>query len=324
MIENDTLISLIKSKPLVDIEAHASVATALEVMKVNKVTALVVYGLKDHWLGAGNSNLCIGQKQLIGLITILDVILHLSSKHLETSATNYTDLISQTRVVDIIGKNEESMSLWVGDTHSKLKFALEPLSKGVHRFLVPIYPPTSLENPHPKPIDFQLCSQSDVIAQFAPLIESDIRFKPLAATPVSSFCSSSPILAKRSDPVLPLLTSLASMNLMAVPVVDHEGILADTLSASDFKSVLEGDVSIVQDIIKAITSGMTVGDFLGLVSRGKVRVLKGVVSPGVSFGEAVSKISQSRIHRLWVVDAFGVPIGVLSLGDMIRGILSAL
>ncbi|KAI9328854.1 hypothetical protein BDR26DRAFT_873476, partial [Obelidium mucronatum] len=232
----DSITSLLinAKQPLVDIEAHCSITQALELMKTKHVTSVVIYGEKDHWLGAGNSNICIDNKQFIGLVSILDIILFLASKP-AASTTQYNELTSTTRVVDLVGQNTESQSLWLGDTKAKLKYALEPLSKGVHRFLIPIYPATSTETPM-KPTHFQLCSQSDVIAHFSPLLRTDARFATLTESPIAPYMSPKPIIVQKSDPVLPVLTSLASLNLMAVPVVDSEGILADTLSVSDFRA----------------------------------------------------------------------------------------
>ncbi|KAJ3071243.1 hypothetical protein HDU98_005624 [Podochytrium sp. JEL0797] len=312
------------SKPLVDLEAKCSVAAALATMKAQKVTAIALYGDKDHWIGAGNMNVCIGNKQIIGIITVLDIILYIASKHLETSALKYSDLIAKTRAVDIVGLNSESMSLWVADSRATLKNALEPLAKGVHRFLVPIYPPATTENPRPKPIDYQLLSQSDIVSQLAPFLTSNAQFAKLAETPISAFMTPNPVTARRSDPVLPVLTSLASENRMAVPVVDQDGILADTLSASDFRHVLEHrDDQIVQEVVNALVAGLTVGDFLGVIG-GQRRVLKGVVVGTVAFGEAVKLVVEGRVHRLWVVDTDGIPVGVLSLGDMIAAMRNVL
>ncbi|KAJ3015596.1 UNVERIFIED_CONTAM: hypothetical protein HDU68_012652 [Siphonaria sp. JEL0065] len=323
----DTLTSLLAhaKHPLVDIEAHCTIAQALELMKTKHVTSLVIYGEKDYWLGAGNTSICLDKKQFIGLVSVLDIILFLASKNLEPSSFQFDELVSSKRVVDLVGQNTESQSLWLGDTNAKLKFALEPMAKGIHRFLIPIYPPTESDAPHqyPKPVDFQLCSQSDVVAQFAPLLFSDDRFKTLSESSISQFMSTNPKVVTRSDLVLPVLTSLASLNIMAVPVVDSEGILADTLSVSDFRAVLERD-SLVQEIVKAVVSGLTVGEFLDVVGGGKRRVLKGVVMPNTLFGEAVTKVVHGRIHRLWVVDTGGIPVGVLSLGDMIGGIRQVL
>jgi CBS domain-containing protein len=101
-----------------------------------KKTALAVYGEKSRWLGAGGDLMACtsANKQYIGIITILDIIVFLSQH--PTSAVNH--LFSHTRVASIIGSNPEGQSLWMMRPDQPLLFALEPMGKGVHRFLVPV------------------------------------------------------------------------------------------------------------------------------------------------------------------------------------------
>ncbi|KAJ3133946.1 hypothetical protein HK100_003977 [Physocladia obscura] len=262
------------------------------------------------------------------------------AKHNTNNSEGFKAFSEKTRVVNIIGQNRESQTLWIANPSLPLKLALEPLSKGVHRFLVPVSVPSTSVHP-----GYHMCSQSDIIANFAPFLNSNninTKLAALARTPIAQLTASSIATlwtVEKTAPVVQVLTQLADQNLMAVPVIDAQtGILADTISVSDFRVlVVENRVTDdptqraggdVQDMIQALllSQEMTVGEFLEFVGKknsrgggsGHRRVLKGVVSGNVLFGDAVEKVVESKVHRLWIVDGFGVPTGVLSLGDMIR------
>ncbi|KAJ1551408.1 hypothetical protein HK405_014574 [Cladochytrium tenue] len=121
---------------LVDVDASASLGDALATMRAAKVTALAVYGQTDHWVGAGSTNVCTASGKLyIGLVSILDIILTLAARADDPLAT----VLASTRIVSLIGSNAEGQSLWVGNPAEPLARSLEPLAKGVHRFLVPLF-----------------------------------------------------------------------------------------------------------------------------------------------------------------------------------------
>ncbi|KAJ3413898.1 hypothetical protein HDV05_007340 [Chytridiales sp. JEL 0842] len=142
ILTTTTVADIIKSKSpmsprhVVDVHADTLLMDATLVMKRNKVTALAVYGSTAHWIGAGEVNASTSTgKQYIGLITILDFILYLS-RHSRTS--NLDTLFHTTKIKNLVGSDGEGQSLWVMRPEQPLLFCLEPLGKGVHRFLVPM------------------------------------------------------------------------------------------------------------------------------------------------------------------------------------------
>jgi len=102
--------------------------------------------------------------------------------------------------------------------------------------------------------------------------------------------------------------------LSALPVNDAEtGGLVDTLSASDFRGVQHDSLRLLLLPIPA---------FLPLSRakpRQKITNHKNVVaSPNELFSAVVERILSSGVHRLWVLNSEEVPIGVISLTDIIR------
>ncbi|KAJ3198659.1 hypothetical protein HDU67_003458 [Dinochytrium kinnereticum] len=249
-------------------------------MKKNRVTALAVYGQKQHWVGAGELNICTKDKQYIGIITILDVILHLGKRSLHPRT------LANSRIVEVIGSTVEGRTLWIGRPDVPLLRSLEPLAKGVHRLLVPIWSPTeqspsdatsshahlsttnstALSHTHAgDPSYFALASQSDVVRFLHHNLQiteldangaSDPLLQALkTVTPRSlGFVPEKPYAVKSGDPILPTLTAMASLAIQAVPVIQedeesepstndlHRARVLCTLSTSDFRRLVTDDL----------------------------------------------------------------------------------
>lgn len=316
---------------------------------------------------------------------------------------SYQAVLEKTSISALIGSSVEGQTLWESDPSVPLSQSLEPLAKGVHRFLVPLYS----QNPAPTnstippstaflPAQFALLTQSDVIRYlYANLIvlpdpaltpPSLLRLATTATVGDLGLCSgwekSNTIAAFPAggagggaggggggktlmvthgvDPILPTLTALSARNVGAVPVVDAAGRLLATLSSSDFRRLLvtegaysltsSGDSSdMIVDYSNSITTlagslaNVSVAQFLdrsksssngaaiapGLfIAEGDM--IEKTVFPSTRFAEAVRRVVQGRVHRLWIVDevAFGttgqlVPYGVISLGDLLHAFYQA-
>ncbi|KAI9340033.1 hypothetical protein DFJ73DRAFT_845799 [Zopfochytrium polystomum] len=385
------------SAAIVDVEASAPLSAALAAMRKRSVTAIAVYGNRDHWIGAGSTTVCTAAGKLyIGIISILDIILHLAAH----STESYQQVIENTRISSIVGAHSEGQSLWVGNPAESLALSLEPLAKGVHRFLVPLYShATEPKSVRTLPAQYALLTQSDVCRFFHAhfllpdpllttpalmLLSTSLTLLDLGLAPLASYRAGAPAtvaVVQASDPVLPALAAMAAHGVHAVPVVAYEAVgrptMVATLSTADFRGLLlrlddddvDGDVGdgggamAVDDggrrpWLKTLADGLdgvTVGEFLARVggSTGSVgaaaksllvRVSEGPLSPmdvvvevdgmlervcfpATRFAEAVRRVVAGRVHRLWIVDERAavdegvlVPIGVLSLGDIIRAV----
>jgi CBS domain-containing protein len=98
---------------------------------------------------------------------------------------------------------------------------------------------------------------------------------------------------------------IASRRISAVAVINEEGILVDNLSAHDIRLIIDDP----QDTIQ-----LPIGIFLGK------RQVSGFVNckPDQTMKHACNLMMESKSHRIWLVDDNGVPVGVLSLSDIVR------
>ncbi|KAJ3118864.1 hypothetical protein HDU96_007606 [Phlyctochytrium bullatum] len=313
LLNSSTILDVLLLRPpqsphkLVDVSATTLLPDALAEMRKHRVTALAVYGDKRHWVGAGELSLCTHEgKQYIGIVTILDVILHFSKRTLDPQH------LLTSPIVQVIGSSPEGRTLWLGRSELPLLRTLEPLAKGVHRLLVPIWsPPADAETrkawttravvgaSNGDPDHYALATQSDVLRWLHhhlqlmahdPAAAADPLLRAIAtATPRSlGFVPTQPFAVREGDPVLPTLTAMASLAVQAVPVVaDDDDDNADaqtppaslprtriltTLSASDFRRLVTDELfepkpPSLPDIVRDL-DGLTVGEFVRRVKGG--------------------------------------------------------
>ncbi|KAI8833859.1 hypothetical protein BJ741DRAFT_611374 [Chytriomyces cf. hyalinus JEL632] len=101
----------------------------------------------------------------------------------------------------------------------------------------------------------------------------------------------------------------------AVAIVSRQGEIVANLSASDLRGVT-GDMECLQSFL------LPVFEFLetrsGKRSMGSLKAdqLK-CVDREHAFGHAVKTVLEECIHRMWVQDSAEIPVGVLTVGDML-------
>ena len=61
---------------LLDIPSHATVGEAFKILDSHQVLSMPVYSKPDAFVGAGNSRLIIGDRQYIGIISVIDLVAH--------------------------------------------------------------------------------------------------------------------------------------------------------------------------------------------------------------------------------------------------------
>eukprot|EP01116_Phalansterium_solitarium_P004097 TRINITY_DN1499_c0_g1_i2.p1 TRINITY_DN1499_c0_g1~~TRINITY_DN1499_c0_g1_i2.p1 ORF type:complete len:316 (-),score=110.93 TRINITY_DN1499_c0_g1_i2:50-997(-) len=93
----------------------------------------------------------------------------------------------------------------------------------------------------------------------------------------------------------------------ALAVVNNVGVLHNTLSVSDLKCLREENFP---DLL------LPVDEYLKKNFPHRPAVPR--TEPTTTFAEATTFLSSSGVHRLWIVDEFRRPIGVLSLSDVMR------
>jgi 5'-AMP-activated protein kinase regulatory gamma subunit len=101
---------------------------------------------------------------------------------------------------------------------------------------------------------------------------------------------------------------MLNKELSALPVVDNEGKLIETLSTSDFHFI---NLDNFKDVL------LPVKDFLEK-RRFEYKQTLITVFPDQRLFNVVDSILMTGVHRVWVVDKNHKPIGVISLTDIMK------
>jgi CBS domain-containing protein len=186
-----------------------------------------------------------------------------------------------------------------------LSEAVGEMVKGNYRLLVDVGGPDSdkkLQNVSGKDLISFLFEHSKIIPE------------ALLRTPLSKLVDLIPALkkqvqtAKLHDRLIDVLKRLSSEKIGALPIVDDNGALITTFSASDLRRLpgKEGKVWENQDI----------GAFLKKTRQGHLRKPT-TVTLDATLNEAIQRLMLARVHRLWVVEK-GAVAGLLSLTHVFR------
>ncbi|RKO89536.1 hypothetical protein BDK51DRAFT_34071 [Blyttiomyces helicus] len=311
---------------LIDISCDSTILDALRLLRDNKILATAVYGKKGRWLGAGESNVITkGDKQYIGMLSILDIVLYLMN--LPSSSSHRNDTLSSIKTAALIGRSDEGLSLWVELPDAPLATSLEPMFKGVHRVLVPNFETT-------EPGASAEATQQGIPSLYRVVTQTDVaRFLLKACNPAvlsgtigdaglgTAAVAASSAMGNARD----VLADMAAHAISAVPVVDGAGVLIGTLSVADlgWKLAEEGQQTGLHPLVGLVAEleSITVGDFLKKV-KGRVAGKSAVTCRlDSSVGEVLRLCVVQKVHRVWVCGQDGVPFGVVSLSDLIQHVV---
>jgi len=266
-----------------------SLETALGKLCVHDILSLPVLDPKTH--------------QLLGVVSVIDLLIFIAwGPYFESGDFNtqkVTTLTELNRPVEqVLGLTAESRSLFVVEAEMPLSTLLKPFSSGLHRVLVPQKDDEGRKA-------YRLLSQSDVIshiykhrnevqAYFSKKL-SELGITPKSVVAISSATSA-----------LDGFKNMTSEKVPAVAVVDEKGKLIGNLSASDLRGMNSKRLKLaVKPVLEFITS-----------SYGFVR--KPVtISLEDKLETAYHRVVNEGLHRLWVVDDQGKPVGCVSLTNLI-------
>mmetsp|Transcript_6674 Transcript_6674/g.11685 ORF Transcript_6674/g.11685 Transcript_6674/m.11685 type:complete len:318 (+) Transcript_6674:42-995(+) len=305
-LRETTVNAALRTDPraLVEADSNSSVQDTLHLMKKHSILSVPVYGRVGHWIGAGgNTSAVTADKQYIGIVSVVDILYYLyNAPEKEAALTK--------RVVDAIGASMEGRSLWVTRRDSSLAAAVEPLSKLVHRCLVPV-----------EGLGFSLLTQTDVVR----FIYTHVQRKADDVFGMTvGQCLSFIERAQQKPRILVTATSAHTVGntldymhdqwTQAVPIVNaSSGALEGTLSCSDFRGLDSTNIRPV--------CAMTVAEFLADKKQWQVGAPSNVSClRSHTVGEVVGKLLLHHVHRAWVVDEFDRPEDLLSFTDILCAI----
>ncbi|GER48440.1 AMP-activated protein kinase [Striga asiatica] len=332
---------------LVEVPYTASLADTMNALLANKVAAVPVAAPPGHWIGAGGSMIMESdkqtgatRKQYIGMVTMLDVLAHIAGNQVGAAegGADVADLDRkmQVPVSSIIGQCLESLSLWTLNPNTDITDCMEVFSKGIHRALVPV--DSHMENIAGVELiesasSYRMVTQMDLL-KFLKDHEHELRgileqpVKGLGAICDFVFGISSD--AKVADAI----KCMSGASLNAVPIVESTDDIKEetrelingknrkvvgTLSTTDLRGC---PMPLLQSCLKT-----NILDFINRLSGTPLHETSGLRNstkelitcrPESSLGEVVNKVVNNHVHRAWVVDEFGLLVGLITLTDIMR------
>lgn len=301
----------------------ATVEKVLKIMAENEITAIPVAASPGQQASVEGTTFFQGSSHYIGIVSMLDVVLHIGD--------NLDDCENalQTPVSDLIGQTIESRALWTAGSRVKLIDGMECMSKGVHRFLVPIHGHNNERSPH-ETTQFRFLTQTDVVSF---LLEHIDEMGPCVSRTITDLGLLHPNMAALSVPSNMILSS--ALRLMhrkpafssfgvveASPEEEMDssqsqqfgvsgGKLMGSLSANCFRGMG------VEEISWSLRPEITVAEFLKMsAEKGFSRPLV-TIHPTTPLGTAMAVAITNKVHRVWVTDEDGWLLGVVSLTDII-------
>jgi CBS-domain-containing membrane protein len=125
------------------------------------------------------------------------------------------------------------------------------------------------------------------------------------------------VTISHNETALHAFQRLAALNLLAAPVVDDAGVICGNLSASDVRGITRTKLPWVElPVLKFL-------DKMNASCEGKGRPVPLTCSSRSQLKEIIPALIAAHVHRVWVVNSARVPIGVVTLTDIIQTLLSS-
>ncbi|EFJ19242.1 hypothetical protein SELMODRAFT_233423 [Selaginella moellendorffii] len=354
ILHSTSVQDLVRDKGrLVEVPYTATVGDTLNVLLAKNILAVPVAAPPGHWIGAGGSMVVesdkssgVPRKQYIGMVSVLDILIHVAERE-DGSCERL-----QTAISKIIGHSLEGLSLWSIAPHTSLADTMEPMSKGIHRALVPV----SSAMDHVSGVElvesspgYHMLTQTDVMAFL--LVHSQ-QLEPLMSTDIGSLGAvNKNVYAAPADMrVMDAVRAMRFAFLTAVAIVDPSPVaqlatqlvagdgrrLLGTFSASDLRGcnsdVLTkwASLSVLEFSHKAFLArrfgfGAACIEAVDQTAASLDPQQKPLITcqPSASLREVISKALENRVHQLWVVDDAGSLLGMVAFTDILKAVRQA-
>jgi len=290
-------LSDLGQRPLYHAEKGTSLRQVLAMLSNFRILSLPVVELNSTTTYPGPPLL-----NVLGLIDVLDLVAYTTQGfRAREDPLRWSSLEGKT-AGDLLALFPRTRDVKIITTDATLGELAAIMGKqGEHRVLV-------IERARP----VRVLSQTDVVRYLrsnTDKIEAEVLHTPLCQLDL-------PKQVLRVSPHKSTISAywhLLRHDVSAVAVVDENGKLVDTLSASDLRGCAEEN-------LHSLT--MPVREFLA--SHPRQRPAGGEIlrcAPTDLLGSAINKLVEAQVHRLWITDEGEKPVSVLSLTDVIRAVL---
>lgn len=291
-----TLGSLVFDKRnLVTVDKDTALDDCLSIMREHNITYVLV---EDNG-------------KYLGFVSTMELMTEVAFGLFEWDKPNPEDFqvfkSSKKPVKELLKLNPAEQCIYCYEPTELLQSVFDPMSNGVRRILVS-------EKEGPRTI-YRSLSQFDVIRYIGSHL-SAIRGQSIVEIEKSieelGLCKNIAEPEKmtvilNSDVALQGFRVLALKNLLAAPVVDENGQVVTTISASDLRGMASPKLKNVL---------LPTSQFLEKTRGGVILPVTCYATDSLKI--CLAKIITAKVHRLWVVNEKGQPIGTLSVTDIIR------
>lgn len=277
------------------------------------------------------------RKQYIGIVSMLDILIHIAEAEDEDVDTRLKATVSS-----IIGNSTEGLGLWSISPKTSVLDAMETMSKGIHRVLIPIESKmehtVGVELQEASP-GYHILTQTDVV-EFLYAHYKELDFMTTTTVLELGAAQSNVYAAPSCMKVMDVVKCIRKSLLQAVAIVETTGDsdkeqtlvfgngrkLVGTFSASD----LLGRTS---EMLRA-WSTLPILSFLSKAGMAQRFGMAAAVNAGsfeckgfqktpvtchleTPIVEVMSQALTNHVHRVWVVDNEDHLNGVVSFSDII-------
>jgi CBS domain-containing protein len=208
----------------------------------------------------------------------------------ERAPLNFSELKAES----VIGITAEGQRVWSYEANTPLESLLDAFSKGVHRVIVA--PVDQRANPN----NSWILSQTDVLKFLYQNGKKDMGQLSRSVSELN-LVSRNVKVCTVNETVLEASRAIYQANIMAVAIVDENRKLVGTFSSSDLRGTTAQNVKEVETKkLNEYTNKMI------------------YCAENDSLFDVIAIALKGLVHRVWIVDEQRVPIGVVTLSDIIR------
>ncbi|GBC02461.1 hypothetical protein RclHR1_04640004 [Rhizophagus clarus] len=318
-LKEQTIDSVIKEKQnisqLIEIPITATIEEAFDVLLAENILSVPVYRL---WRG---------HKQPIAIVNVVDLVAFVclqpifnNGNSCESSNFNSKSIFLQNSIGELVGLSAESTHLTICHPDDLLIDTLELFTrKQVHRVLVterrPVEDQDGEEVINEDEVKPCFISQTDIVRflfqhnhQLGKILDtyaSEVSNRTIRLIGRNSLLGQ-PSSITIHDQALTAFKKIHQDGVSAVAVVGDDGTLVGEVSAADLRGLNRERLSdLTKPVIMFLKSSK--GDLTKpLTCHGKF-----------TLSQVMAGIIRSKAHRVWVVDEDDVPIGVITLSDIL-------
>lgn len=291
-----------KDRPkILTVNSQTSVSEALELLVSHKILSLPVFDDK--------------QQNFSCFIDMLDIVNHImeSLKEAEITGGGFAEMLKTSEkltkiTVEDVGGASGRNPYYPIDENAPLLTAVRLMADNkVHRI------PVVGSDPMRKADLITIITQSQV----ADIALKNIKKFTFSSSTVGDFklgikevCT-----IDKSEKAIEAFKLIHHKRISGVGIVDN-GVLIGNISASDIRHI-GPTASLISRLF------LPVEEYLKFIPENKEALVPGpyCVLPAATFEEVLTKMVMLRIHRMYVINQERVPIGVISLSDVLAAII---